>query len=60
MTFEPDDVQENFSIRIIDDDSLELVEDFYLELVIPFASKAIGVQNTNSIATGRILSDDSK
>jgi len=60
MTFGPDDVQGNFSISIINDDSLELVEEFTLKLIIPFSSESIGVKNNVSFATGRILSDDSK
>jgi len=60
VTFGPDDFQRNFSISIINDDSLELVEEFTLELIIPFSSKNIGVRNDISFVTGRILSDDSK
>jgi len=60
VTFGPDDVQGNFTITIINDDSFELVEEFTLELVVPFSSESIGIKNNVSFATGRILSDDSK
>jgi len=60
VTFGPEDVQGNFSISIINDNSLELDEVFTLEMIVPFSSESIGVQNNVSFATGRILSDDSK
>lgn len=60
MTFGPFDTLRNFSIIISDDDSLELDEEFKLEIIIPPISAAIGIENRINFATGRILSDDSK
>ena len=60
MTFGPDDVQGNFTITIINDDSFELVEEFTLELVVPFSSESIGVKSNISFVIGRIFNDDSK
>jgi len=51
----------NTTLRIINDEMLELEECFNLALIIPNVSLALGVQEgVLTFAIGKILNDDSK
>ena len=51
----------NTTLRIVNDEILELEEHFNLTLIIPNVSLAIGVQEgVLTFAIGKILNDDSK
>ena len=61
LTFGAMDVQANVSLSIVNDDILELEEQFSLALIISNQSKMIGVEEGTLIsATGKILNDDGK
>ena len=55
------DLQANMTLNVINDNILELEEQFSLLLIISNKSKAIGVKEGVQITTtGKILNDDSK
>ena len=61
VTFGAMDMQANITLSIINDDILELEEQFGLDLIISNISKEIGVEEGTVVsATGKILNDDSK
>jgi len=61
VTFGPMDMYTNFTIKINDDNLLEMTEQFNLSLVIPDVTKDRGVEEgAPASAIARILNDDSK
>ena len=61
LAFGPMDMQTKISLSIVNDDILELEEQFSLALIISNQSKMIGVEEGTLIsATGKILNDDGK
>ena len=61
VTFGPTDTKANTTIIINDDSRLEATEQFNLTLLIPNATKSVGVEKGAPVfSTGVILNDDSK
>jgi len=61
LTFGAMDMRANVSLSIVNDDVLELEEQFGLALIISSRNKLIGVEKgTLFSATGKILNDDGK